>query len=136
MTPSASRKSRAYTPLILAGVSTVALSMSACGTAAAEEECEQLINETVAPVEGVESVDAGCNFSFGNNSAGGAVTLTVSTKAEADEVIARIDEAMARNPEIEPDWHSPSNIILNDGTHLVNDGTEVRVIREMLGIEP
>ncbi|MGI5187849.1 hypothetical protein ACQEVI_06880 [Promicromonospora sp. CA-289599] len=119
----------------MAGVLGLVTLLGACGATTAK--CEQLINETVAQVQGVESVEAGCRESFGSSSAGaGTVHLTAKTKPEADEIIARIEEAMARNPEIEPDWRGPSVIYLEDGTWFGTGGREVRVSREMLGIEP
>lgn len=135
MTLSTSRKVRAHRLLSLAGVLGLVMPLGACGVTTAK--CEQLINETVAQVQGVESVEAGCRESFGNSSAGaGTVHLTAKTKPEADEIIARIEDAMAREPDIHPDWRSPSSIFLTDGTHYITSGTEVRVIRETLGIDP
>lgn len=121
--------------LSLLGVIAAVLPLGACSVVT--DRCERIIVETVAQVEGVESVDAVCRESFGSSGAGaGTVHLAAATEAEADDVIERIEEAMARNPEIESDWRGPSNIYLEDGTWFGMTGTEVRVTRKRLGIEP
>ena len=135
MSTGTARPNRAARLGSLAGAAALVLALTACG--AGEARCEQLLNETVEAVDGVESVEAGCRENFGSSTAGaGSVHLDADTKEEAYEIIARIEESLARNPEIDSDWYGPTNVTLNDGTHFGASTAEVRVVREELGIEP
>lgn len=122
---------------ILAGCGILGLSISLAACSYNNKDCEELIKETVMSVEGVESADAACRESFGSSGAGaGSIDLAVDTKAEAEEIVDRIEEAMARNPDIESDWHTPTSVTLKDGTWYGIGNTDVGLVREDLGIEP
>jgi hypothetical protein len=122
---------------IVALVGAVGLAASLAGCGAGDARCEQIINETVSQVEGVVSAEATCDTSFGSSSyTAGAVHLDAGTKDEGYAVIERIQEAMAREPEIEADWSSPVRMYLSDGSTYIISRSKVGEIRERLGIEP
>ena len=135
MNTKTARSNRACGLLSSVGVASLALVLTGCG--AVEAKCEQLINQTVEVVDGVKSVDAACSESFGSsNASAGWVHLDADSEAEADEIIARIEEAMARNPEIDSDWYGPARVSLNEGSSYIASSSKTGVVRERLGIDP
>ena len=77
--------------------------LSGC-TGSEVAECEQILEETVLTVKGVDSAEFTCKRNLGNSSEIGTIIFSVSTQQESTPIIEEIYRALAAEGRINDAW--------------------------------
>ncbi|MBE1875563.1 hypothetical protein [Myceligenerans pegani] len=129
----------------LAAVSALGLLVAGlAGCAPGTERCTELYSTVIGAVDGVTSVEIDCSEQFGGGWQRVDVQLATDDPDDARAIGEAVLQAIAAEPEMDPQWATPQDYYLEDGTEATiglrelgfNGIPTVREVREHYGIEP